>query len=223
MTQFVLIPGAGGAAWVWSRVADELNRRGHDAIAVELPADDESAGLNDYARAVMDAAEGRSGAVIAASSMGAFTAPLVAGQLDAQSIVLLNPMIPLPGETPGQWWENVGSAEARIAGAHAGGYSTEFDVDTYFLHDIPAEVLASAPPPKPQANRPFGDRCDFESWPAPVTVIAARDDRFFPLEFQQRVARERLGVEPIMVPGGHLATVSQPHAVVDALLAPPSS
>ena len=38
-------------------------------------------------------------------------------------------------------------------------------------------------------------------------VIAGRDDRFFPVELQQRVARERLGVEPDVVPGGHLAAL----------------
>jgi pimeloyl-ACP methyl ester carboxylesterase len=43
-----------------------------------------------------------------------------------------------------------------------------------------------------------------------VHVVAGRDDRFFPLELQQRVARERLGVEPVVVPGGHLAALSHP-------------
>jgi hypothetical protein len=37
MATFVLIPGAGGAAWCWHRVVAELTARGHDAIAVGLP------------------------------------------------------------------------------------------------------------------------------------------------------------------------------------------
>src|SRR3712207_7939619 len=41
---FVLIPGAGGSAWVWSRLTPLLAEAGHDAIAVDLPGDDESAG-----------------------------------------------------------------------------------------------------------------------------------------------------------------------------------
>jgi pimeloyl-ACP methyl ester carboxylesterase len=41
-------------------------------------------------------------------------------------------------------------------------------------------------------------------------VIAGRDDRFFPLEFQRRVARDRLGLDVDVVPGGHLAAMSHP-------------
>jgi hypothetical protein len=40
--------------------------------------------------------------------------------------------------------------------------------------------------------------------------VAGRDDRFFPLEFQRRVARDRLGVAPVVVPGGHLDALSRP-------------
>jgi hypothetical protein len=34
---------------------------------------------------------------------------------------------------------------------------------------------------------------------------------------QQRVARERLGVEPDLVPGGHLAALSRPAELAAAL------
>ncbi|MDX6702025.1 MAG: hypothetical protein QOF26_2251, partial [Baekduia sp.] len=47
----------------------------------------------------------------------------------------------------------------------------------------------------------------------------AHGDRFFPLTFQQRVAAERLGLEPLVLPGGHLNALSQPDAVAGALLA----
>ena len=56
-------------------------------------------------------------------------------------------------------------------------------------------------------------------WPGvPLHVIAGRDDRFFPVELQQRVARERLGVEPDIVPGGHLAALSRPAELAAALV-----
>ena len=41
-------------------------------------------------------------------------------------------------------------------------------------------------------------------------MISGRDDRFFPLEFQRRVAKDRLGLEVDVVPGGHLAALSYP-------------
>lgn len=46
MATYVLIPGAGGAAWYWHRVEPKLRALGHDVVAVDLPGDDESAGLN---------------------------------------------------------------------------------------------------------------------------------------------------------------------------------
>ena len=36
----VMIPGAGGQAWVWHLVEADLRRRGYDAFAVDLPAAD---------------------------------------------------------------------------------------------------------------------------------------------------------------------------------------
>ena len=51
----VLIPGAGGQAWVWHLVEADLRQRGYDAFAVDLPAADESKGLPAYADAVVSA------------------------------------------------------------------------------------------------------------------------------------------------------------------------
>jgi pimeloyl-ACP methyl ester carboxylesterase len=45
VSTFVLIPGAGGTASFWSRVTPLLEAGGHQAIAVDLPGADESAGL----------------------------------------------------------------------------------------------------------------------------------------------------------------------------------
>ena len=80
---YVLIPGASGRAWYWHLVAPRLASRGHRAIAVELPADDDSMGLSDYAQAVLDAAGTAREVVVVAASLGAFTAPLVVEPLNA--------------------------------------------------------------------------------------------------------------------------------------------
>ena len=44
--------------------------------------------------------------------MGAFSAPLTCERLPVSELVLLNAMIPTPGETAGEWWGNTGQAEA---------------------------------------------------------------------------------------------------------------
>jgi hypothetical protein len=50
-----LLPGAGGSAWYWHLVEGELRRRGHDVVAVDLPADDPQAGLAEYAEVALEA------------------------------------------------------------------------------------------------------------------------------------------------------------------------
>lgn len=215
---YVLIPGAGGRAWYWHLVAPRLAEHRHRAIAVELPADDGTKGLWDYAQAVLDEAGGASEVVVVATSLGAFTAPLVAGPLHATAVVLVNPMIPRPGETPAGWWGSTGAVEARKAHASRLGYPVEFDPQTYLFHDVPPDVLASATPKGEQSQRPFRDVCDFTAWPPAVSVIVGRDDRFLPAGFQQELARARLGVEPVVVPGGHLAALSHPEELAAAIL-----
>jgi pimeloyl-ACP methyl ester carboxylesterase len=53
----------------------------------------------------------------------------------------------------------------------------------------------------------------------PTQVLAGREDRFFPLGFQRRVAQERLGLDVDVVPGGHLAALAYPAQLADHLSA----
>jgi len=45
-------------------------------------------------------------------SLGAFAASLVAARLEVAELVLVAPMIPVPGETAGDWWAAVEHDEA---------------------------------------------------------------------------------------------------------------
>jgi pimeloyl-ACP methyl ester carboxylesterase len=220
VSTFVLIPGAGGAGWYWHRVLPQLREAGHKAIAVDLPGDDESAGLPEYTRLVVDAIGDREDVILVGQSLGAFTVPLVAGKVPVRGLVLVNGMLPSPGETPGAWWENTGSLRAREAAAERGGYSPRFDLAVYFLHDVPPDVAAAGQAhQRPEADAAFESVCDFEAWPSvPIRVVAGADDRFFPVGFQQTRARERLGLEADVLPGGHLIALSQPTGVADYLL-----
>jgi pimeloyl-ACP methyl ester carboxylesterase len=220
MSTFVLIPGAGGVAWYWHRVVPLLETRGHRAVAVDLPGDDPAAGLPEYAALTAAAAAGQDDVVLVAQSMGGFTAPMACGQIPARLMVMVNAMIPRPGETPGQWFEDTKTRAAQAEAATEGGYSTEFDLDTYFLHDMPADVAAAGENlERDEAEIAFGQPCTIERWPdVPTAVLAGREDRFFPLEFQRREARERLGAEVTAVPGGHLAALSRPAELAQELL-----
>lgn len=224
MTTFVLIPGAGGASWYWHRLVPELARRGHDSVTVDLPADDDSAGLVQYADAVLDAIGERTDIVLVAQSMGAFTAPIVAERLGSvRLIVLVNPMIPTPGESAGDWWENAGQLEASRAHAERIGLeeSALDDLEVLFGHDVPRDVWEDgANHQRDQSATPFGETWPLDAWPSvPTRILVGRDDRFFPLELQRRVAPARLGIQPDAMPGGHLVALSRPAEVADRLVA----
>jgi pimeloyl-ACP methyl ester carboxylesterase len=218
---FVLIPGAGGSAWYWHRVVPLLQAAGHEAIAVDLPGDDPAAGLPEYAGLVAGAIGRRDNVVLVAMSLGGFTAPMVAARAPVHSLVFVNAMIPNPGETPGLWWEHTGWSDARAAAAKRGGYPADFDLAVYFLHDVPPEVAAAGEPyQRPEADAAFGSNCDFGGWPPiPIRAVAGADDRFFPVGFQQALARDRLGIEAEVLPGGHLIALAQPAALTRYLLA----
>jgi len=217
---FVLIPGAGGSSWVWSRVAGFLIEAGHEAIAVDLPGDDETAGLPRYTELVVEAIGARPEVVLVAGSLGGFTAPLVCERVPVGELVLVNAMIPDPGETAGDWWAHTGALHAQEEAARAGGYGP-CDGATYFLHDVDAEVAAEGEPEqRSEADIVFGSVCEFKAWPAiGIRVLAGRDDRFFPVDLQRRVARDRLGVEADVLPGGHLLPLVQPRLVAEYLAA----
>ena len=81
MATYVLIHGAGSDSWYWHLVVPKLQALGHDVVAVDLPCDDDSAGLADYADAVVEATAALGDVVLVAQSLAGFTAPLVCDRL----------------------------------------------------------------------------------------------------------------------------------------------
>jgi pimeloyl-ACP methyl ester carboxylesterase len=218
---FVLIPGAGGNAWFWSRLEPELRRRGHDVVAVDLPSDDESVDISGYTDVTVKAIGDRTDLVVVAHSLAGFTGPLVCDRRPARMLVLLNAMIPISGETAGHWWSNTGQPQARAESDRAAGRDpdAEFDFMTYFFHDATQDVIDEMDAhARPQSNGPFAEPWPLSAWPdVPTRVLVGRDDRFFPATFQRRVAEDRLGITPDETPGGHLPSLSYPSELADRL------
>jgi pimeloyl-ACP methyl ester carboxylesterase len=223
MSTFVLIPGAGGAASYWHRLVPELASRGHLAIPVGLPAGDDKAGWQEYADAVVAAVDGIDGPfVLVAQSMGGFTGPLLVGRLPVERLILLNAMVPLPGETGGAWWANTGQPEASAAFAAEQGREPDDDPRELLFHDVPPEVteriFAEGEPV--QSDTPFGQPWPLSAWPSvPIEFLQGTDDRLFPVAFQRRVVADRLGLTIDEMPGGHLVALSRPAEVADRLVA----
>jgi pimeloyl-ACP methyl ester carboxylesterase len=212
---FALIPGGGGDPWEWHKLVPALDARGHQAIAVRLPAEDDNAGWSEYANAVVDAVGDRRDVIVVAESMGGFTAPIVCTRLEAELLVMLNAMIPLPGETFNAWWSNTESGPARDQ-YHASIGLTPGDNDddvVIYYHDLSSEIRAEVMTREwqDQSTTPLDERWPLQEWPdVPTRVLASRHDRMFPLEFQRRIARQRLGLEVDEIDGGHMVAMSSP-------------
>jgi pimeloyl-ACP methyl ester carboxylesterase len=208
MATFVLIHGGGGSAWDWHLLTPELQARGHDVIVPELPIEDESAGFAEFTAAVVQAVGESTDLVVVGQSYGGFTAPLISAKLPVRLLVLLTPMIPAPGESPGEWWGNTGYRGLE-------GLSDE----EKFYNGVPAEVVAAAPAhERQQVSVEWDQPWPLDAWPdVPTKVLIGRDDRFFPPEFQRRVAGERLGIVPDEIDGPHAVTLSHPKELADQL------
>jgi pimeloyl-ACP methyl ester carboxylesterase len=213
MTTYVLIHGAGDVGWYWHLVEAELRSRGHDVVAPDLPCNDDSAGLSEYADAVVQAIGDRTDLVVVAQSLGGFTAPLVCDQVAVKLLVLVAPMIPAPGEAPADYWVNTRyNEEVRES------YDDPIEL---FYQDVPPELASEAlKRGREQSEARLGDPSPLKAWPdVPTRVLLCREDRLFPAAFLRRVARERLGTTPDEIEGGHTPALSHPKELAERLQA----
>ncbi|MGH9184626.1 MAG: alpha/beta hydrolase [Acidimicrobiales bacterium] len=221
MATYVLIHGAGSDSWYWHLVTPDLRARGHDVVAPDLPCDDDSAGLSDYADVVVDAIGDRKDLIVVAQSMAGFSAPLVCDRVPVNLLVLVAAMVPLPGESPGDWWANTGFEEAKREQDERDGRATdgEFDPMATFLHDLSPDVAAEAMRHgREQSGTPFEEPWPLDAWPeVPTRFLLCLDDRFFPARFMRRVVRERLGITPDEMDSGHLPALGHPKELADRL------
>lgn len=138
---YALIHGAGDVGWYWHLVEAELRERGHDVVAPDLPCDDDSDGLPEYADAVVEA---------------------IGSELASEAV-----------------------QRSRL-----------------------------------QSEARMGEPSPLRTWPdVPTRVLLCRDDRLFPASFLRRVARERLGITPDEIDGGHTPALSRPKELTDRLVA----
>jgi pimeloyl-ACP methyl ester carboxylesterase len=160
---------------------------------------------------------------LVAQSLGAFSAPLACDYVRVERLALVNPMIPKPGETAGEWWGAVGWREAAEASAGRDRRPAPDvrDLDTLFFHDLPpelVEIMRADPAAGAEGPAVFTQPWPLGAWPdIPTTVLSGQQDRLFPPDFQRRVARQRLGLDVQELPGGHLLALSQPSALADHL------
>jgi pimeloyl-ACP methyl ester carboxylesterase len=226
MATFALIHGGGDVGWYWHLVEAELRRRGHDVVAPDLPCDDETASLDDYADTVVEAIGGRRNIVVVGQSYGGFTAPLVAARIPVDVLVLVAGMVPAPGESPADWWENTGYREAvRRQAQRDGGQTGNDDPFVAFYHDVPRPLAEQAlGNERGESSTAYNAPWPLAAWPdVPTKFVLCTEDRFFPADFMRRIVTERLSEAPDEIASGHCVALSHPKELADLLASYPSA
>jgi hypothetical protein len=90
----------------------------------------------------------------------------------------------------------------------------------FLFHDCPPEIAQWAMKTRRLmvARQAMLEIFPLDRWPAvPCSYIACSEDRTIQPIWSRRVSRERLGVEPIELQGGHCPHVSHPGDLARAL------
>ncbi|MGH2558546.1 MAG: alpha/beta fold hydrolase [Thermomicrobiales bacterium] len=210
MATYVLIHGAGDVAWYWHLVTAELRERGHDVVAMDLPCNDESAGLAAYADTVVDAIGDRTDLIVVAQSFGGYTAPIVCNRVPSKLLVLVAGMVPSPGESANEMFANTGYKQQEQEDA------SDLAV---FYHDVPPDLAAAAlAKGRNQSDTPWQEPWPLAAWPdVPTRYLLCRNDRLFPAAWVRKVVRDRLGIDADEIESGHCPALSRPRALADRL------
>ena len=226
MSTFVLVHGAWHGAWCWEKLVPELARRDHGAIAVDLPASDGTATFETYASTVEAAIpDALDDFVLVGHSLGAMTIPLVARDRGARAMVFVCGVVPKIGGFP--WEEDIpmdppGAYDPVIRGEDGSMRwpSLETATEAMYFDCTPQDAKWAYEHLRVQNSSGLWSRpYPLDAWPSiPTASIFATEDRALTPEWSRFVARERLGVEPIELPGSHSPFISRPGALAEALV-----
>jgi hypothetical protein len=225
MATFGLVHGSWHGAWCWDLLVTELERRGHSAVAMDLPCEDRTATFFDYAESVIAALGEASDVVLVGHSMAGITIPLVALHRRVRLLVFLCALVP---EGAGDRAEGApqthpdGVFDALVRhedGSHS--WPSAEAVGRTLYQDCRPELVAWAFTRLRRQQTALWDTWGpLKRWPdAAVASIHCRDDRAINPEWSRWTARNRLGVESLELPGGHSPMLGRPAALAEALIA----
>jgi pimeloyl-ACP methyl ester carboxylesterase len=226
MTTFALIHGAWHGGWAFERLVPELLARGHDAVAPDLPCEDQEAGASRYADVVEEALVGVDGdVVVVGHSLGGLTASLVAERRPVRGLVLLCALVPVPGRPLSDRFSDPdlfppGPSERTARGEDGLSHwlSAQDAIDAMYADCDPAQAAAAAARLRGQAALPSRESSPLGGWPdVPTSYILCTEDLMVGPAWSRRVAAEELGVIPIELPGSHSPMMSRPGALADVL------
>lgn len=224
MTTVGLVHGAFHGAWCWERLTPELERRGMDVVAPDLPCDDPAAGVAEYAACVDAALDGHDEVVLVGHSLGSFTVPVVTERRPVLRMIFLCsvPAGPHPdvvqdmaAMTTDEW-----NAAPRFHDDHGVEVLRNDAARRLFFHDCSDEDAAWAVSRlRPQAPRPLQLPLPIDGWPSvPQSVVLCTDDRVVRPSWVAKAARRQLdGGEPVEMGGSHSPFLSRPSQLADVI------
>jgi len=218
MSLFCLIHGSTQGPSGWDLLVPKLQGLGHDTILVDLPTDRPEASATVYADRIADSMKRDNAIVVAHSASGLFL-PLVPARRRLKRIVYLAAVIPQIGRS---LIDQV-SAEPDMMNPDWRGKNPIADdrvAMEFLFHDCSPEVASWAMTTRRlmMARQAMVEMFPADEWPAvPCSSIVCADDRTIQPAWSRRVVRERLGIEPIELDGGHCPHVSRPTSLAQAL------
>jgi pimeloyl-ACP methyl ester carboxylesterase len=223
MVTFGLVHGSQHGAWCWERLVPELERRGHDVVAVDLPCADPDATIGTYASCVVDALEGRADVLLVGHSLGSLTIPVVARRRPVRRLVFLCSVPTGPGPAIDAELESMVTPEFAAAARTIDGDGRESlgdaDAIAVWYDDCdPDDGRAAVARLRPQSRRPLTEPSPLDRWPeVPVSVVLGRDDRCVTMDWAIPAATARTGEPPILLDGGHSPFLARPAELADVL------
>jgi pimeloyl-ACP methyl ester carboxylesterase len=201
---FCLVHGAWHDATCWDPVVDALRALGHDVVAPDLPFHDPQTTFEQRVEPALRAIGGLADPVVAVGhSMGAGYAPAIAASRAGSLLVYLCPGLgPLRQGFPWPPARADGTCEWDRAAAIDALYPRLAPEIAARLADHLRPMAPAAggrPPSRPPAGSP--------------AVVIGLDDELFDPSSERAAAREKLGVEPIEIPGGHFPMAEDPAAL----------
>jgi pimeloyl-ACP methyl ester carboxylesterase len=228
VSTFVLVHGAWHGAWCWAALAPLLERRGHRVVAPDLPCEDPAATFDDYAGVVVRAlGDEGDDVVLVGHSLAGHTIPLVAARRPVRRLVYLCALIAAPGAS---FVEQLrAEPDIFVPGYERGLGPPDEDRrrvwadyaiarETMYPDCAEADAAAAFERLRPQASSPYQRPCSLGALPStPATYVVAAEDRIVNPAWSRRAAPERLGVEPLELPGGHSPYLARPEALAELL------
>lgn len=194
MATFSLVHGSWHGGWAWDFLRAELEARGHEVSAPDLPCDDVNAGVEDYARCI-PAAD-----VVVGHSLGGLTIPFVEARLRVYLCAL---------------WPGLDRRDAYVPGF--GGARTRDELGRSYYPD-PADAARELQYPQeavPLARR-LRRQAPVDSAatpPGPLLYVVCNQDAAVRPEWQRRAARRCDRV--VELGAGHSPMLTHPRVLAD--------